>query len=118
MESFRWDDVMRWKEASACFLEPFKGMYFPATGSYDLDDDGKFDICIYKDEKPNAGDIQYYKLGVDIILESGESGNVMVNPHIQKIWDEDKDYFYPIPIQERLLNPNLTQNPGWDDGID
>jgi putative outer membrane protein, probably involved in nutrient binding len=118
MESFRWDDVMRWKEASTCFLEPFKGMYFPATGSYDLDDDGKFDICIYKDEKPNAGDIQYYKLGVDIILESGESGNVMVNPHIQKIWDEDKDYFYPIPIQERLLNPNLTQNPGWDDGID
>lgn len=118
MESFRWDDVMRWKEVSACFLEPFKGMYFPATGSYDLDDDGKFDICIYKDEKPNAGDIQYYKLGVDIILESGESGNVMVNPHIQKIWDEDKDYFYPIPIQERLLNPNLTQNPGWDDGID
>lgn len=118
MESFRWDDVMRWKEASTCFLEPFKGMYFPATGSYDLDDDGKFDICIYKDEKPNAGDIQYYKLGVDIILESGESGSVMVNPHIQKIWDEDKDYFYPIPIQERLLNPNLTQNPGWDDGID
>lgn len=34
----------------------------------------------------------------------------MVNPHIKKTWDEKKDYLYPIPIHERLLNTNLTQN--------
>ncbi|WP_260442311.1 RagB/SusD family nutrient uptake outer membrane protein [Tannerella forsythia] len=28
------------------------------------------------------------------------------------MFDENKDYLYPIPISERLLNPNLTQNPG------
>jgi hypothetical protein len=33
-------------------------------------------------------------------------------------FDEKRDYFYPIPIDERSLNPNLTQNPGWNDGLD
>ncbi|WP_347027397.1 RagB/SusD family nutrient uptake outer membrane protein, partial [Bacteroides ovatus] len=29
------------------------------------------------------------------------------------------DYYYlnPIPRNERVLNPQLEQNPGWDDGI-
>jgi hypothetical protein len=27
-----------------------------------------------------------------------------------------KDYLYPIPQNERDVNPNLTQNPGWDGG--
>lgn len=117
MENFRWDDVMRWKAASV-FTEQFKGMYFPSVGTYDLDGDGKMDICIYKDTKPDVGNVQYLKLKSDITLENGESGNIVVNPQIKKKWDDTKDYLYPIPIQERLLNLNLTQNPGWKDGID
>ena len=31
---------------------------------------------------------------------------------------EERDYLYPIPSGERSLNPNLTQNPGWSDGLD
>ena len=27
-------------------------------------------------------------------------------------WD-DKMYLFPIPITERMKNPNLEQNPGW-----
>ena len=30
-----------------------------------------------------------------------------------RIWD-DKMYFYPIPQKEVYVNPNLTQNPGWE----
>lgn len=30
-----------------------------------------------------------------------------------RVWD-DKLYLYPIPTQELALNPNLTQNPGWE----
>jgi hypothetical protein len=26
----------------------------------------------------------------------------------------NRDYLSPLPITERVLNPNLTQNPGWD----
>lgn len=118
MESFRWDDMMRWKEG-ATFTEQFKGMYFPSIGSFDLDGDGNIDIHIYKDSKPSLDgkSIQYLKLNSDITLENGESGCIVVNPHLKKVWDENKDYLYPIPIQERLLNTNLTQNPGWNDGL-
>lgn len=118
MESFRWDDMMRWKEG-ATFTEQFKGMYFPHTGAFDLDGDGTIDVCIYTDTKPSleGKSIQYLKLNSDITLEHGEKGCIVINPHLPKVWDEQKDYFYPIPIQERLLNPNLTQNPGWNDGL-
>ena len=30
-----------------------------------------------------------------------------------RIWD-DKMYLYPIPQNEIYVNPNLTQNPGWE----
>lgn len=118
MESFRWDDMMRWKEG-ATFMEQFKGMYFPSIGSFDLDDDGNIDVHIYKDTKPSLDgkSIQYLKLNSDITLENGESGCILINPHLKKVWNENKDYLYPIPIQERLLNTNLTQNPGWNDGL-
>ena len=33
-------------------------------------------------------------------------------------FNEERDYLYPIPSGERSLNPNLTQNPGWSDGLD
>ena len=31
----------------------------------------------------------------------------------ERNWD-DKLYLYPIPIQDITLNPNLEQNPGWE----
>lgn len=118
MESYRWDDIIRWKEGQT-LTEQFKGMYFPGPGTYDLDKDGTIDICLYTGNKPDAGkNIQYLKLGSDITLEHGESGNIVVNPHLSKQWNENRDYFYPIPINERSLNHNLAQNPGWDDGLD
>jgi starch-binding outer membrane protein, SusD/RagB family len=33
-------------------------------------------------------------------------------PGKTRIWD-DKLYLYPLPTQERTLNPDLSQNPGW-----
>ena len=31
---------------------------------------------------------------------------------------KDRDYYYPIPIKERILtNGALKQNPGWIDGL-
>lgn len=118
MESFRWDDILRWKEGQT-LKEQFKGLYFPGLGTYDLDQDGNIDICIYKDTKPEVvgKKVQFLKLNGDITLEKGDKGNIVVNPHISKAWNDARDYFYPIPIQERKLNPNLTQNKGWDDGL-
>lgn len=116
MESFRWDDLMRWKEGHL-LTKQFKGMYFPGLGSYDFNNDGNADVQIYTGTKP-TGSIQFLKLGTDVSLEKGEGGgNVVVNEKIDKKFDENRDYLYPIPIQERQLNPNLSQNPGWNDGL-
>lgn len=112
MESYRWDDILRWKSGKL-LTRQFKGMYFPGIGKYDLDGDGKDDVWIYEGTKPTAPGVQLLKLGSEILLENGNSGNVIINAHIKKVFDEGKDYFYPLPIQELELNKNLTQNPGW-----
>ncbi len=114
MENFlRWDDIIRWKEGQT-LTRQFKGMYFPGTGSYDLDKNGSIDLVIYEGTKPSVPDAQVLKLGSEITLENGNAGgNIIINGHITKKFDESKDYLYPIPTQELLLNSNLVQNPNW-----
>lgn len=113
MESYRWDDLMRWKEGHLV-TEQFKGMYFPGPGQYDLDKNGKIDVVIYEGTKPTTKGPQYLKLGSEIVLENGSAGGlILVNSNIDKTFTEDRDYLYPVPIQEMLLNKNLTQNPNW-----
>lgn len=115
MENFlRWDDIVRWKEGQL-LTRQFKGMYFPGPGSYDLDRNGSIDVVIYEGTKPDVKGAQLLKLGSDIVLENGaKGGNIVVNGHINKKFIENRDYLYPIAKQERLLNPNLTQNPNWE----
>lgn len=113
MENFRWNDLMRWKEGWL-LTQQFKGEYFPGPGKYDLDGDGKGDVWIYTGDKPTEPGYAYLKLGTDIDLENGvNGGNVVINKNINKKFDENKDYLYPIPSQELQLNQNLVQNPGW-----
>ncbi|GGG90064.1 hypothetical protein GCM10007415_25540 [Parapedobacter pyrenivorans] len=113
-EGHRYRDLLRWKEG-ARLEKPFYGMYFPGVGEYDLDHNGSIDLVIYQGQAPTAiPGRQYQRLG-ELVLENGTSGGRIVNlPDIIKQWDEDKDYYYPIPTQELQLNTNLEQNPGWD----
>lgn len=114
MESLRWNDLMRWKEGHLN-AEPYKGMYFPGLGKYDLDKNGTTDVEIYTGNKPTGSGIQFLKLGSEIILENNtDGGNVLVNPGTAKTFREDRDYLFPIPIQELQLNGSLVQNPNWE----
>ena len=117
-EGHRWNDLMRWKEGHLLAAK-FYGMYFPGAGQYDLDGNGTIDIEIYDGEKPgNIVGRQYLKVGTDIVFDNNaSSGQIWVNANIEKKWREDRDYLYPIPTQERSLNPNLTQNPNWEDDL-
>lgn len=116
-EGHRWYDLLRWKEGSLLTRE-FHGMYFPGVGTYDIDRDGTIDLHIYEGERPaSVPGRQYISIG-EVVFENGaEGGQIVVNPSVTKEWDETRDYLYPIPTQERLLNRNLNQNPGWVDGI-
>lgn len=114
MEGFRWDDLMRWK-AGALLAKQFYGEYFSGPGSFDLDGDGKPDVVIYTGtEPPTEVGVVYLKLGTDITLVNGASGgDIIINGDIPKTFNEGRDYLNPLPTQELLLNPKLTQNPNW-----
>lgn len=113
-EGLRYRDLLRWKEG-ARLAKPFYGMYFPGPGEYDLDRNGTLDLVIYEGTSPTRRPgVQYQRLG-ELVLENGNRGGRIVNlPDIIKTWQETRDYLYAIPTQELQLNPNLTQNPGWD----
>ncbi|UPK72839.1 RagB/SusD family nutrient uptake outer membrane protein [Chitinophaga filiformis] len=113
MEGFMWNDLMRWKEGHLLAIQ-FKGAYFLGAGNYDLDGDGTPDLAIYTGTPPAIPNIQLLKLGTDVVLENGASGgNIIINGAIPKTFREDRDYLFPIPAQELLLNRALQQNPNW-----
>ncbi len=119
-EGFRYDDLMRWKCGHCIDKQKIIGCYFPGKGAYDVDGDGKMDIYIYgkEDPKPAANAATYLKqIGTDIFLTEGEKGYVEPYQNILIQFDENRDYLYPVPIDERSLNPKLTQNRGWNDGL-
>ncbi|WP_207510542.1 RagB/SusD family nutrient uptake outer membrane protein [Longitalea luteola] len=105
----RWDDIMRWKEGHL-LTRPFLGMYFPGAGKYDLNRDGKVDVEIYDGAKPPA--TGPYQIASSELTQS-TGGYILTNRNITKTFREDRDYLWPLPIEDRELNENLTQNPNW-----
>lgn len=118
-EGFRFDDLVRWK-AGYCINQSIYGMYFPGPGAYDLSGDGQPDVTLYANgtPKPAVTSGVAYEIGKEIILSGGNKGYIYYHKNIERTaFDEGRDYLYPIPINERSLNHNLTQNPGWNDGL-
>lgn len=88
-ENFRWDDLMRWKAGK--FLEiPVEGIKFVQR---------QFPTVV---------------INKDVFLSAG--GYIM--PYYQTMPNgrkfDDRQYLFPLPIEDLVLNPNLTQNPGWE----
>jgi len=130
-EGFRYWDLMRWKEGKA-FEQPYLGIAFKGvskseddqSGFVDIDNDGYDDICAWVKEIPFAFGVDFYEVNRDIILSNGTKGGCILsngtpdNLNNGRVWREDRDYLYPIPIRERVLsNGAISQNPGWDDGL-
>ncbi|HMR17921.1 MAG TPA: RagB/SusD family nutrient uptake outer membrane protein [Sphingobacterium sp.] len=113
MEGFRYYDLMRWKQGRL-LARTFYGAYYPGKGTFDLDGNGTNDIGVV-DVRPSppVSGVQYFILGSDRALSGSDRGNIIIHPNIEKVFDENKDYLYPLPINELLLNPQLEQNPGW-----
>lgn len=120
-EGLRMNDLYRWR-AGRCIDQPLTGMYFKGVGEYDLSGDGNVDVIIYPQGSPKPKEregVTIFELGKDITLSEGTSGYLDYHSHAERNgFNEERDYLYPIPIDERTLNPKLKQNPGWSDGLD
>ncbi len=128
-DSGRWDDIVRWKEGK-CFDQNLHGMYFPGPGMYDTTGDGKSDYCLYDTAKaPKEAEglvcIQIQNIEIDgslvpytdgVILSEGRSGYIDMHKGKRQAFNEERDYLYPIPIGDIVLNDHLKQNPGWPTG--
>lgn len=125
-EGFRFDDLYRWK-AGELLAQASSGMYVPALGALDVTGDGKADIAILKqgDESPLDGlpaEIKESlpKFFIDVnsfYLSEGNSGRIMFNDDkVQRPrnFDASKYYYFPIPIEQTVLNTNLKQPEGWN----
>ncbi len=124
-EGFRQWDMLRWGEGK--WLTPratggIKGIYVTGLGEYDLDKDGKIDICLYTGNKPQstAPAANILEIGGVYTLTGGTGGGGYLTYYAAENyeWNDARDYLWPIPADQRSLTGGaLSQNPGWDDGL-
>lgn len=122
MEGQRMWDMFRWKEGAQMVNEtaPYHGIYFPGPGLYDMDGDGKNDLELYATQQTStpADGLTVLKIGSDIVLSEAADnrGYVVAWNALKYTWNEERDYLWPIPADQRVLTGGLlTQNPGWTD---
>lgn len=122
LEEFRFYDLVRWKKGELLEME-WNGMYVPEIGKYiDLNEDGLDDVFFYSGQAPQeiVPGVIYVNVSPTLSdgqpnpfqLTNGDHGEIKWLDNVKKIW-EDKYYLYPIPEVDRLVNPELGQNPGW-----
>lgn len=117
-EGHRYWDIMRWK-AGKRFDRPFYGMYINGVGEYDLDANGVTDFVVYEGSAPAAESGVTYMNIKDLTLSEGTKGKILLHGSIPRNWNENRDYLYPIPTEDRTITGGIiTQNPGWNDGLD
>ena len=121
MEGFRFYDIIRWKHGDL-FTNEWNGIYVPALVTpMDLNEDGVMDVAFYQGTKPSpaVSGVTYIDVSNTVggkpnsqKLRNGTSGELIWLNTIPRVW-VDKNYYYPIPEADRLMNTNLVQNPGW-----
>jgi starch-binding outer membrane protein, SusD/RagB family len=114
-EGLRFDDLRRWKAGNLISL-PYDGVYVPQLNTpYAMNGDGVLDVS-FVTAAPTSGvipGVAYYVVnGTTATLTQGDHGKITWLANTPHLWD-DKYYYYPIATRDIVLNPNLTQNPGW-----
>ena len=113
-------DMFRWAECKQCLQHyvPWYGVYIPGLGDYDTSGDGKADVSFVR-EADNSIKIKAGTSVQDVVLSEGDHGYIVSysTTDYGALWDDSRDYLWPIPATQRTLNGNLTQNPGYVDGV-
>lgn len=118
LEGFRFADLKRWKAGELMTMR-WTGLYVPALNELmDLDRDGTPDVVFYIGTKPVnlPATCTPISVGADTQqgLTAGTKGCLTWSDNDPRVWyEDDRQYYYPIPASAIQKNPNLKQNPGW-----
>ena len=118
-EGHRYSDLIRWKLAGKVFNNPVYYLKRAWSGSTSWNGDESAVSAEYKQLIQNWKDGNYPLGGVPQIDEDGiadlsemvEKGYITIAT--ERKFDESRDYLWPIPASDLLINENLTQNPKW-----
>ncbi|MBD8487783.1 RagB/SusD family nutrient uptake outer membrane protein [Echinicola sp. CAU 1574] len=84
LEGYRYWDLIRWKTAEDVLPQAILGNYY------------------FEDE-----------FGTDVTPNVNEDNIIVLQTEENRSFDPDRDYLWPLPINELGLNPALEQNPNW-----
>lgn len=121
MNSTVWDQTIKALRTRAGFTDAAALSYNASLGQTGLRE------MIRNERRTELGmeglrifDIRRWKIAEDVLngyahgakfgVSSVDNGYLRVN---LRTFDPDKHYLWPIPRDERLINPNLSQNPNW-----
>ena len=113
-EGFRYDDLLRWRKGKLLEMD-WKGIYVPGLDvEMDLDGNGTPDVAFVKaiPAKTTPGVVYYVVDGSAAVLSEGDKGHIIWRADEKREFS-DKKYFKPISNDDRVLNPKLEQNEGW-----
>lgn len=101
-EGLRYMDLVRWRLASKALTNKSYGLLYPASLLIEkvVNEDGWFWPSTPKIDKD----------GIPDFTEMEKAGQIAVLS--QRQWD-DRQYLWPIPTKEILINENIKQNPGY-----
>ena len=121
LEGLRFPDILRWKRGELMEKE-WNGFYVPALNTpLDLNEDGILDVAFYQGTRPpTVSGVTYVDVSPRIgnavnsqLLKNGTSGELIWMNEIPRKWN-DRNYLYPIPLNDLQRNPELKQNQGWN----
>ncbi|MDX9881541.1 MAG: RagB/SusD family nutrient uptake outer membrane protein [Prolixibacteraceae bacterium] len=140
LEGFRFDDLRRWKRGDL-LLKSWYGMYISQLNvPIDLDKSGTYDVIFYTSTtglnaaKALTGNWDVAKATCATIYVEEGAGSSKQLQLVEKVpgaagyyltWDKpndykrvwgNKQYLYPINSSVMVKNPDITQNPGWENG--
>ena len=118
-EGHRYNDLIRWKIAEKVYNRPVYFLNRAWSGSTSWNGDESVVSDAYKTLIQNWKDGNYPIGGIPPIDEDGiadlssmvDKGYIVVAT--ERKFDKNRDYLWPIPAGDILINKNLTQNPNW-----
>lgn len=118
-EGHRYADLIRWKLAEKVYNRPSYFLARAWSGSASWDGNEASVSSDYRKLIQNWKDGNYPIGGIPEIDENGVADlSSMVTagyivPASERKFDANRDYLWPIPDADRLINENLDQNPKW-----